>query len=270
MSPQHPYAGRFAFGFVCAVALVLGGCGRDEPATADRSTSAESADEEPEEPTTRRTPISALPTDEPLMGSDLAPSPDNPGRTVDELQAQLEALQKDRHEDLETVIDLLDIEPGMTVADIGCGTGFFTFAIADAVGPDGTVLAIDHDPYLLAEMTTEIHKRDKPLYHAIQIRLSERKNAGLEPQTLDLAFMGHIDFYAFKSLGADHIELTEGIVRALKPDGRLANLQWMGLDPPQSSAENVTTNLTYRGLTQIAHHHFDKYNSDLQIFEIKR
>jgi SAM-dependent methyltransferase len=47
------------------------------------------------------------------------------------------------------------LRPGMTVLDVGCGTGAITIGIARAVGPAGTVVGIDRDESLL-----EIARRD--------------------------------------------------------------------------------------------------------------
>ena len=44
----------------------------------------------------------------------------------------------------------LGLHAGQTVADLGAGTGYFTRALAEAVGPTGTVLAVDVEPNLVA------------------------------------------------------------------------------------------------------------------------
>ena len=48
------------------------------------------------------------------------------------------------------VIDSLEIRPGDRVADIGAGVGYFTFRLADAVGPSGKVYAVEVDDDLVA------------------------------------------------------------------------------------------------------------------------
>ncbi|WP_186389101.1 class I SAM-dependent methyltransferase [Stappia sp. TSB10P1A] len=52
----------------------------------------------------------------------------------------------------EHLLDEAGIAPGWTVVDIGCGPGAVTRMIARRVGPQGRVLAVDHDPAML-EMT---------------------------------------------------------------------------------------------------------------------
>lgn len=47
------------------------------------------------------------------------------------------------------VLEAMGIEQGMTVADLGTGTGYFVPHLARAVGPEGHVLAVDIEPALL-------------------------------------------------------------------------------------------------------------------------
>lgn len=58
-------------------------------------------------------------------------------------QAFLNASWRDRWQQPETVIAALSIQPGDHVADLGAGGGYFTFRLADAVGPTGRVYAVD-------------------------------------------------------------------------------------------------------------------------------
>lgn len=48
------------------------------------------------------------------------------------------------------VVEILRLEPGMTVAEVGAGCGSLSQAIAQAVAPNGRVLAIENDPAMLA------------------------------------------------------------------------------------------------------------------------
>jgi ubiquinone/menaquinone biosynthesis C-methylase UbiE len=47
------------------------------------------------------------------------------------------------------------LRPGLSVIDVGCGSGAITAGIARAVGPHGSVLGIDRDPALLELARTE-------------------------------------------------------------------------------------------------------------------
>src|SRR5689334_21219412 len=50
---------------------------------------------------------------------------------------------RDREEEPAKLMNALHLKPGMTVCDLGCGNGFYTLKLAQAVGPTGKVLAVD-------------------------------------------------------------------------------------------------------------------------------
>jgi len=56
------------------------------------------------------------------------------------------------------VIAAMTIRPGMMVADLGAGTGYFTAYLSRAVGPEGTVLAIDPEPDMVKHLGQRAHK----------------------------------------------------------------------------------------------------------------
>ena len=101
------------------------------------------------------------------------------------------------------IVDAIGLEKGMVVADIGAGTGLLTTGMAKRVGPRGTVFAVDIVPAFLErirERTTA-----EGLSNVIVVRGEERAT-GLEPASLDLAFM--CDTY-------HHIEYPEAYMRSL-------------------------------------------------------
>jgi cyclopropane fatty-acyl-phospholipid synthase-like methyltransferase len=87
------------------------------------------------------------------------------------------AWQKPRH-----VIELLDLQPGMTVVDLGAGTGYFEGHLDRAVGETGRVWAIDVTrsfvDYLTARGERDGWKRVTP-------KLAARDDPGLEPGSVD-------------------------------------------------------------------------------------
>jgi len=64
-------------------------------------------------------------------------------------------LGRDDWQQPEKVMAALAVEPGDHVADLGAGGGYFTFRLAEAVGPEGRVYAIDVDP----DMTGHLRER---------------------------------------------------------------------------------------------------------------
>jgi ubiquinone/menaquinone biosynthesis C-methylase UbiE len=120
-------------------------------------------------------------------------------------------------------IELMKVVPGMFVADIGAGSGYFTERIARLVGPSGRVYATDIQPGMLALLEKRIAVER---LQNVTLILGELSNPRLPPDTLDLALM--VDVY--HELSAPQTVLAH-IRTALKTDGRLVLLEYKGEDP---------------------------------------
>lgn len=59
---------------------------------------------------------------------------------------------RDEWQQPDRVMADLHLGPGVTIADVGCGSGYFTFRLSEAVGEGGRVLAVDLDDGALAEV----------------------------------------------------------------------------------------------------------------------
>ena len=62
----------------------------------------------------------------------------------------LERSEREIEELPETALDKIGIKPGMVVADVGAGVGYFSIRMAKRVGPKGKILAVDVQPEMLA------------------------------------------------------------------------------------------------------------------------
>jgi ubiquinone/menaquinone biosynthesis C-methylase UbiE len=135
----------------------------------------------------------------------------------------LERPERAREERPDRVLATLDVKPGMAVADIGTGTGYYARRIASSVGPTGVVYATDIQPEMLKQLEIEASLRGianvKPV-------LATPTDPRLPPQSVDLAIM--VDVY--HELEYPH-EVLSGIVRALKPGGRVAFVEFRADDP---------------------------------------
>jgi len=116
------------------------------------------------------------------------------------------------------VLDSLAIVPGSTIADVGSGGGFFTFAFAERTGAAGTVFALDVDPALLARISRIAKKR--ALGHVVPV-LSEAGMPNLPPQSCDLVSLRSV-YHHLPNPASYFRQLGE----KLKPDGRVAVLDW--------------------------------------------
>ncbi len=59
---------------------------------------------------------------------------------------------RDRWQQPEKILDVIGVQPGMVIGEAGAGEGYFTFKLADRVGPEGKILANDIDTDALAEL----------------------------------------------------------------------------------------------------------------------
>ena len=118
------------------------------------------------------------------------------------------------------LIASLQLKPGMTVADIGAGSGYFTRRLARAVGPEGVVYAVDIQPEMLQILGTKMAKAGLSNYRPV---LGKLKDPSLPPASIDVALM--VDVY--HEFEFPH-EMMAAIRKALKPDGRVVFVEYRG------------------------------------------
>lgn len=97
----------------------------------------------------------------------------------------MNASWRDRWQQPEVVIHSLSLQPGNHVADIGAGGGYFTFRLADAVGPTGKVYAVDIDEGNLTYIANQAAKRG---YRNVETILAKPEDPLLPTTGVDLIF----------------------------------------------------------------------------------
>jgi ubiquinone/menaquinone biosynthesis C-methylase UbiE len=111
------------------------------------------------------------------------------------------------------IVAACKLKPGMTVADIGAGTGLYTRLFAREVGPKGTVYAVDIAPKFIEHITKTA--RDEGLKNVVGV-VCTADNVTLPAKSIDVAFVcdtyHHFEF-PFKTLASIH--------EALRPSGQL-------------------------------------------------
>jgi len=119
-----------------------------------------------------------------------------------------------RHE----VVEALELKSGDRVADVGAGTGVYTFLLADAVGADGWVHAVDIVPRFLQRIRSRAIERKE---NNVSTVLCAETSIDLPPSSIDVAFLCdvyHHFEYPVSSLASIH--------RALAPGGRVLLLDF--------------------------------------------
>jgi ubiquinone/menaquinone biosynthesis C-methylase UbiE len=116
------------------------------------------------------------------------------------------------------LVKALAIRPGMTVADLGAGTGYFSRHLSTAVGPDGTVFAVEPEPKLLAYLR-ERAEREKTA-NVVPV-LASLDDPRLPPRSVDLVLV--VDTFHH----IDHrVAYFRALRRALRSGGRVAIVDW--------------------------------------------
>ncbi|HET7764584.1 MAG TPA: methyltransferase domain-containing protein [Burkholderiales bacterium] len=104
-------------------------------------------------------------------------------------------------------------KPGMTVADIGAGTGLFTMLFADAVKPGGSVYAVDISQAFVDYIQETAKKRRVRNVTAV---LTDGTDVKLPEGSVDLAYLSDV-YHHFEHPA----ETLASIRKALKPGGRM-------------------------------------------------
>ncbi len=110
------------------------------------------------------------------------------------------------------VMDALAVKPGHRVADIGSGSGYFTFRLAARVGPEGKVYAVDIDEEAINKVR---QRKEREKLAQVEPILGESEDPRL-PNDLDAVLI--VDTYhEFR----EYDRMMQAVFRALKPGGRL-------------------------------------------------
>jgi precorrin-6B methylase 2 len=135
----------------------------------------------------------------------------------------LEREERELEERGDLLLRELGLKPGMAVADIGAGTGYYARRMAPLVGSSGAVYATDVQPEMLQMLTDSAKKTGltniKPVLAGLQ-------TVNLPDASIDLAIM--VDVYHELEFP---FEVMQSLVRALKPGGRVVFVEYRAEDP---------------------------------------
>ena len=134
----------------------------------------------------------------------------------------LERDTRQKEENVKLAIQNLPIKPYSVVADIGAGTGYYTFRIAPKV-PQGKVYAVELQNDAIFYLKD---KSNQLKLNNVEVIKGDEQSPNLPDNSTDLAIM--VDVY--HELSYPH-EYLQALRRSLKPDGKLLLLEYRGEDP---------------------------------------
>ena len=135
----------------------------------------------------------------------------------------LERSEREEEERLSLLVKSLGLKPGMTVADVGAGSGVITLMMAEAVGPEGKVMAVDIQEEMLSLLDKKLKRRK---IDNVELVLGTARSPNLKPNSIDLALM--VDVY--HEFEHPH-EMTTELARALRPGGQIVFVEYRKEDP---------------------------------------
>lgn len=134
----------------------------------------------------------------------------------------LERPKREQEERTDLLIKSMDLQPHERIADIGAGSGYFSFRMAPLV-PQGRVFAVDISPKMLGIVRSKIRQNKISNVVAVQSTIT---NTMLEENSIDVALV--VDAYHEFSHPR---EMAQSIYKALNQKGRLVLIEYRKEDP---------------------------------------
>ena len=135
----------------------------------------------------------------------------------------LERPEREAEEKPDLLLEALKLKPGDRVADIGAGTGYYSWRMANLVGDKGLVYAVDIQQEMLDLLAQKMAERKITNVKGVLGTITDPK---LPAHSVDLVLMVDV-YHEF-----DHpFEMTQAICQALKPGGRVVFVEFRAEDP---------------------------------------
>jgi predicted methyltransferase len=166
---------------------------------------------------------------------------------------------RDAARETQQVVRLLGIQSGMTIADIGAGSGYYVIRLAPVVGPSGRIFAEDVVPDFLRALRKRLRNRG---VHNVTLVLGEPHDARLPAHSLDRAILVHMYHEIAQPYG-----LVYNLVPAFKPGARLGIVDSVAPTSRHGTPPNLLRcELAAVGYREIAFHPLRGSSAYLAIF----
>ena len=134
----------------------------------------------------------------------------------------LEREEREQEENTTQLLKNLAVQPGMSIADIGAGSGYHSTLLSKMVG-NGKVYAVDVEPEMIAYLNDRIKREGKK--NIIPV-LGTEKKVSLPANSMDMMLL--VDVYHEFSYP---YEMALSMLEALKPGGKLVLVEFRAEDP---------------------------------------
>lgn len=135
------------------------------------------------------------------------------------------------------IVAQIGIERGWQIADIGAGTGFYSFAAARATGSSGKVFALDVQKDLLERLKNEAQKKGIANITTVWVNAEAAQGTRLRDGSIDLAIAANVLFQI-----EDKNSFITEVKRILKPKAKILVVDWAesfgGLGPRSDQVFN--------------------------------
>ena len=156
-----------------------------------------------------------------------------------------EGFGRDAWQKPDEVVALLGIRAGDHVADLGAGGGYFSFRLADAVGADGRVYAVDVDEDMIRYLRRRAAKQG---YANVEVVRAGPDHPGLPEGEIDLLFTCNTYHHL-----ADRVRYFEAVLDALEPAGRVAIVEYVE-GHHATPRDSILDEMTRAGYRLVADH----------------
>lgn len=119
------------------------------------------------------------------------------------------------------VVQQLNIQTGMRVADFGCGTGYFSLALAQKIGEEGIVYSLDILAQRLESVASNAKRANLTNIITKRVNLENANGSGLEDGSVDLVVMKGMLFQNKKKK-----DILAEAARVLKTGGKALVIEW--------------------------------------------
>lgn len=133
----------------------------------------------------------------------------------------MEENKNEKFLDPETIIPQIGIKNGDTVADFGCGPGYFSFPFAKAVGPDGKIYALDVLEHIVEMVTNKAKEAGLANIEAKRANVEKENGSKIDSSSVDFVILKDVLFQNQKK----EVIVSEA-KRILKEAGKILVIEW--------------------------------------------